>query len=88
LNLCGAGSVQRVTVLAHGHGEASIDRVIAEPLNPLTVSTRSETVRIQSRNSTLWRASTAALCGTTIVPPRSITNHIECRDPPAIPFPA
>ncbi len=32
----GAGSVQRVTVLAPGHGEGTIDRVIAEPLNRLT----------------------------------------------------
>ncbi len=32
----GAESVQRVTVLAPGHGEVSIDRVVAEPLNRLT----------------------------------------------------
>lgn len=32
----GAGSVQRVTVIAPGHGEGSIDRVTAEPLNRLT----------------------------------------------------
>ena len=31
-----AGSVVRVTVLAPGHGEASIDRVIAQPINRLT----------------------------------------------------
>ncbi len=31
-----AGSVQRVTVLAPGHGEGSIDRVIAQPINRLT----------------------------------------------------
>jgi thiol-disulfide isomerase/thioredoxin len=32
----GAHSVQRVTVIAPGHGEATIDRVIAEPLNRMT----------------------------------------------------
>ena len=31
-----AGSVHRVTILAPGHGEESIDRVFAEPLNRLT----------------------------------------------------
>ena len=31
-----AGSVQRVTVLAPGFGEASIDRVVAEPLDRIT----------------------------------------------------
>jgi protocatechuate 3,4-dioxygenase beta subunit len=32
----GGGSVQRVTVLAPGYGEASIDRVVAEPLSHQT----------------------------------------------------
>ena len=32
----GAESVQRVTVLAPGHGEVSVDRVVAVPLNRLT----------------------------------------------------
>ncbi|MFO0951704.1 MAG: carboxypeptidase regulatory-like domain-containing protein [Isosphaeraceae bacterium] len=32
----GAGTVQRVTILAPSHGEKSIDRVVAEPLNRFT----------------------------------------------------
>jgi hypothetical protein len=42
----GAGSVQRITAIADGYGQASVDRVIAVPLNhlaeakPLTLRTR------------------------------------------------
>ena len=46
----GAGSVQRVTVLAPGHGEGTIDRVVAEPLNHLAPD-KSPTFRLAPASS-------------------------------------
>ena len=51
----GAGSVQRVTVLAPGHGEGTIDRVVAEPLNRLTPD-QAPSFRLGPANSLQVRA--------------------------------